>query len=120
MRKDKEKIKRRDRRRVRIRRRVTGTPSRPRLSVYRSLQHVYAQIIDDLDGRTLVSASSREKALSLEKTGNAAAAAAVGKTIAERAKAAGVNQVVFDRGGFKYHGRIKAMADAARKGGLEF
>ena len=120
MRKEKAKVNRRDRRRVRIRRRVTGTPSRPRLSVYRSLQPVYAQIIDDLDGRTLVSASSREKELSLDKTGNAAAAAAVGKTIAERAKAAGVSQVVFDRGGFKYHGRIKAMADAARKGGLEF
>lgn len=120
MRKDKAKTIRRNRRRVRIRRRVMGTPDRPRLSVYRSLQHVYAQIIDDLKGQTLVAASSREKELALGKTGNTAAAAAVGTKIAERARAAGVTRVVFDRAGFKYHGRVKAMADAARKGGLEF
>lgn len=120
MRKEKAKAKRSERRRIRVRRKVTGTPERPRLSVYRSLQHVYAQVIDDLDGRTLVSASSREKALGLEKPGNAAAAAVVGEAIAKRAKDAGIGKVVFDRGPFRYHGRIKAMADAARKAGLEF
>lgn len=108
---------RRSRRRIQIRRRVLGTPARPRLSVYRSLNHMYAQLIDDLGGRTLVSASTREAS---GATGNSAAAAGVGGRLAEKAKAAGLTEVVFDRGGFKYHGRVKALAEAARKGGLKF
>jgi large subunit ribosomal protein L18 len=112
------------RRRVhaRVRTRVTGTPERPRLCVYRSLGHIYAQIIDDRSGRTLVSASSvdKESKKNLKGGGNIASAKAVGKFIAERAKAAGVAKVVFDRGGYKYHGRVKALADAAREAGLQF
>ncbi len=112
------------RRRVhaRVRTRVTGTPERPRLCVYRSLGHIYAQIIDDRSRRTLVSASSvdKESKKNLKGGGNIASAKAVGKFIAERAKAAGVAKVVFDRGGYKYHGRVKALADAAREAGLQF
>lgn len=111
---------RRGRRRRGIRKRVIGEPGRPRLNVYRSNNHIYAQVIDDMAGHTLAHASSAESALGLEKTGNALAAEAVGKTIAERAKSAGVERVIFDRGGFRYHGRVRALADAARKGGLEF
>lgn len=111
---------RRARRRIGIRKRVSGTHERPRMAVYKSLNHMYVQVIDDLDGRTLAAASTRDKDLSAEKTGNVAAAAAVGARVAERAKAAGVTCVVFDRGGFRFHGRIKALADAARKAGLEF
>jgi large subunit ribosomal protein L18 len=120
MNKNKHKQARRQRRRIGIRKRIIGTPERPRLSVYRSLNHVYVQIIDDMDGKTLASASSAEKDLQLSGTGNVGAATAVGKKIAERAKAAGVSSVVFDRGGFRYHGRVKALADAAREGGLQF
>jgi len=116
----KQKQVRRSRRRTGIRKRVIGTPDRPRLCIYRSLNHVYAQVIDDLAGRTLASASTRDKGFGVSGTGNVPAAEAVGKTIAERAKAAGVKAVAFDRGGFRYHGRVKALADAARKGGLEF
>ena len=112
------------RRRVhaRVRTRVTGTPERPRLCVYRSLGHIYAQIIDDRSGRTLVSASSVDKTTkqNLKGGGNIASAKAIGKNIADRAKAAGVVKVVFDRGGYKYHGRVKALADAAREAGLQF
>ncbi len=112
------------RRRVhaRVRTRVVGTPERPRLAVYRSLDHIYAQIIDDRDGRTVASASSvdKETKKNLKGGGNVASAKAVGKIIAERAKAAGVSKVVFDRGGYKYHGRVKALADAAREAGLQF
>ncbi len=112
------------RRRVhsRVRQRVTGTPERPRLCVYRSLGHIYAQIIDDRSGRTLVSASSvdKESKKNLKGGGNIASAKAVGKSIADRAKEAGVSKVVFDRGGYKYHGRVKALADAAREAGLQF
>jgi len=115
----KEKAKRRARRRVGIRKRIIGTPERPRLSVYRSLNHIYAQIVDDIAGHTLASASTRDKDAKASSTGNVEAAKAVGKTLAERAKQAGVEKVVFDRGGFRYHGRIKALADAAREGGLE-
>ena len=106
----------------RVRTRVTGTPERPRLCVYRSLGHIYAQIIDDRSGRTLVSASSvdKESKKNLKGGGNIASAKAVGKFIADRAKAAGVAKVVFDRGGYKYHGRVKALADAAREAGLQF
>jgi len=112
------------RRRVhaRVRTRVTGTPERPRLCVYRSLGHIYGQIIDDRSGRTLVAASSidKETKKNLKGGGNIASAKAVGKIIADRAKAAGVVKVVFDRGGYKYHGRVKALADAAREAGLQF
>jgi large subunit ribosomal protein L18 len=112
------------RRRVhaRVRTRVSGTPERPRLCVYRSLGHIYAQIIDDRSGRTLVSASSvdKETKKNLQGGGNIASAKAIGKNVAERAKAAGVVKVVFDRGGYKYHGRVKALADAAREAGLQF
>lgn len=111
---------RRSRRRVRIRRSITGVTLRPRLAIYKSLNHIYAQIINDLEGKTLVSCSTNDKDVQLEKTGNAAAAMAVGQKLAEKAKAAGVQKVVFDRSGFKFHGRVKALADAARKGGLEF
>jgi large subunit ribosomal protein L18 len=106
----------------RVRRRVVGTTSRPRLCVYRSLGHIYAQVIDDQGGRTLVSASSLDKQTrGLTKGGgNVAAAKVVGKAIAERARAAGIQQVVFDRGGYKYHGRIEALANAAREAGLNF
>ncbi|VAX41301.1 LSU ribosomal protein L18p (L5e) [hydrothermal vent metagenome] len=116
----KQKQVRRSRRRTGIRKRVIGTPERPRLSVYRSLNHVYAQVVDDLAGCTLAAASTRDKGFSVDSTGNVAAAEAVGKVIAERATAAGIKTVAFDRGGFRYHGRVKALGDAARKGGLEF
>ncbi len=107
---------------ARVRTRVSGTPERPRLSVYRSVGHIYAQVIDDRSSRTLVSASSIDKEVKkgLKGGGNIASAKAVGKIIADRAKAAGVSKVVFDRGGYKYHGRVKALADAAREAGLQF
>jgi len=120
MNKNRLKGTRRRRRRWGIRKKVFGTAERPRVSVYRSLNHVYAQVINDLEGRTITSASTRDKDLALDRTGNVDAAKAVGTKLAERAKAAGVSSVVFDRGGFKYHGRVKALADAAREGGLEF
>jgi len=112
------------RRRVhaRVRTRLAGTPERPRLNVYRSVSHIYVQVIDDRGGRTIASASSvdKETKKNLKGGGNIASAKAVGKIIADRAKAAGVTQVVFDRGGYKYHGRVKALADAAREAGLKF
>jgi len=106
----------------RVRMKVSGTTDRPRLSVYRSVGHIYTQVIDDHTGRTLVSASSVDKEVKkgLKGGGNIAAAKNVGKIIAERAKAVGVSKVVFDRGGYKYHGRVKALADAAREAGLQF
>ena len=106
----------------RVRLTVSGTAERPRLCVYRSLEHIYAQVIDDRAGRTLVSASTADKDTkkNLKGGGNVAAAKVVGKAIADRAKAAGVSKVVFDRGGYKYHGRVKALADAAREAGLQF
>jgi large subunit ribosomal protein L18 len=105
----------------RIRKKLQGTSERPRLNVYRSLSHIYVQVIDDLNGKTLVSASSAEGKQSERRTGgNVAAAKSVGKAIAERAKAKGIKKVVFDRGGYIYHGRVKALADAAREGGLQF
>ena len=106
----------------RVRNKVEGTPERPRLCVYRSLGHIYAQVIDDRSGKTLVSASSLdgETKKNLKGGGNIAAAKVIGKTVAERAKAAGVSKVVFDRGGYMYHGRVKALADAAREAGLQF
>ena len=110
------------RRKARVRRRLKSTANaRPRLSVHRSSAHIYAQVIDDTKGVTLAAASTLEKALGGLKTGaNKAAAAAIGKLVAERAIKAGVSEVVFDRGGFLFHGRIKALADAAREGGLKF
>jgi len=114
----------RKRRHTRVRRKVSGTPERPRLAVNRSLRHITAQVIDDATGRTLVSASTADHelrdALSGKGGGNVSAAEAVGRLVATRAKAAGVSRVVFDRGGFKYHGRVAALADAARSEGLEF
>lgn len=99
---------------------LRGTPARPRLCVYRSLQHIYAQVIDDLAGRTVASASTRDTDLGGDKPGNSKAAARVGTAVAERAAKAGCAAVVFDRNGFRYHGRVKALADAARSGGLKF
>ena len=105
----------------RIRKKLQGTAARPRLNVYRSLNHIYVQVIDDITGKTLVSASSAEGKKEGRRTGgNVAAAKDVGKAIAERAKAKGVTKVVFDRGGYIYHGRVKALADAAREAGLQF
>jgi len=123
------KIKTKDDRRVRIhlrqRKRISGTKERPRLSVFRSVTHMYAQVIDDMSGQTLVSASSVEPKLkaSFDKKvsgGNLKGAEAIGKAIAERSIEKGIKRVVFDRSGFLYHGRIRAVADAARKAGLEF
>ena len=103
---------------TRIRERIQGTSERPRLNVYRSLNHIYAQVIDDSKGRTLVSASPI--ADKIKTGGNLAAAKEVGKLVAERAKEKGITKVVYDRGGYLYHGRVKALADAAREAGLEF
>jgi large subunit ribosomal protein L18 len=103
----------------RIRRKLSGTAERPRLAVFRSVAHIYAQVIDDAQGQTLVSASSVDKT-GKAKGGNVAAAKAIGKLVAERAKEKGIKSVVFDRGGYQYHGRVKALADAAREAGLEF
>jgi large subunit ribosomal protein L18 len=103
---------------ARIREKMAGTGERPRLNVYRSLNHIYAQVVDDAKGETLVSASTL--ALKLKTGGNIAAAKEIGKALAERAVEKGIKRVVFDRGGYLYHGRIKALADAAREAGLEF
>ncbi|MEX0776212.1 MAG: 50S ribosomal protein L18 [Phycisphaeraceae bacterium] len=109
---------RRGRRKAGLRKRIFGTTKRPRLTVYRSLNHIYAQVVDDVAGKTLVSAGS--DAIELPTGGNVHAAKEVGKALAQRAKAAGIDQVAFDRNGFRYHGRLKALADAAREGGLKF
>ena len=110
----------RRKRHERIRLRMAGTDVRPRLAVFRSLNHIYAQVIDDASGKTLVAASTLEKDLRGGKSTKSEEAAKVGKLVAERAKAAGVERVVFDRAGFRYHGRIKSLADAAREAGLDF
>jgi large subunit ribosomal protein L18 len=102
----------------RIRKKVSGTGNRPRLAIYRSLNHIYAQVIDDVSGKTIVSASTREKDLTGKTGGDIEAATRIGKAIAERAIQAGISSVVFDRGGYVYHGRVKALADAARSAGL--
>ena len=102
----------------RIRKKVSGTTARPRLAVYRSLNHIYAQVIDDEQGTTLATASTTEKALAGTTGGNVEAAQRIGKAIAERAIAAGISTVVFDRGGYVYHGRVKALIDASREAGL--
>jgi large subunit ribosomal protein L18 len=117
----KDKQEARLRRHHRVRKKVMGTAERPRLAVFRSNKHISAQVIDDVAGRTLVSASTVEPTLrGAGGTGNKSAAASVGRLVAERARAAGVTAVVFDRGGFRYHGRVAAVAEAAREAGLEF
>ncbi|MBL0343291.1 MAG: 50S ribosomal protein L18 [Bacteroidetes bacterium] len=114
------KVIRRKSIRKRIRRIVTGTASRPRLSVFRSNKQIYAQLIDDVNGQTLVAASSRESILGDEKNNKVAEASLVGKVLGERAVAAGLTEVVFDRGGYLYHGRVKSLAEGARNAGLKF
>jgi large subunit ribosomal protein L18 len=114
-----EKNKIRKRIHKRIRRKFSGTAERPRLAVFRSVAHIYAQVIDDGEGKTLVAASSVDKGAKTNG-GNVAAAKVIGKLVAERAREKGIKQVVFDRGGYQYHGRVKALAEAARAAGLEF
>ena len=120
--KAREKRLARQRRHTRVRKQVFGTAARPRLSVFRSLKHIHAQVIDDTSGHTLAAASTLDAAIrpKLDGKDKMGQAGIVGDLIAERARAAGITQVVFDRGGYLYHGRVKALADAARKGGLEF
>ncbi|EGL81999.1 ribosomal protein L18 [Caldalkalibacillus thermarum TA2.A1] len=117
-----DKNKARKKRHARVRRKVFGTPECPRLNVFRSTKHIYAQLIDDMEGRTLVSASTLDKELrdKIEYGGNIEAAQQVGALLAKRAIEKGYKKVVFDRGGYLYHGRVKALADAAREGGLQF
>jgi large subunit ribosomal protein L18 len=114
--KPRTRAEQRHRRHLRVRKRVEGTPERPRLVIYRSLKHIYAQVVDDTTGRTLAAASD----LAIGEGKKAARAAEVGKMIAAKAKDAGVTSVTFDRGGYRYHGRVRAVADGAREGGLEF
>ena len=121
----KTKEDRRDRIKFRIRKRMRGTSERPRLTVFRSVSHIYVQVVDDLSGKTLASASSVEPTVKAKLTGetrggNRKGAELIGKTIAERLKEKGITRVVFDRNGFRYHGRVRAVADAARQAGLEF
>ena len=111
---------RRYRRHLRVRKKVTGTPERPRLVVFRSIKHVYAQLVDDDKGATLLGVSDDSEGLVLDGKGKVARAKATGKLLAARAKAAGIGKVVFDRAGYRFHGRVKAVADGAREGGLEF
>jgi large subunit ribosomal protein L18 len=121
--KAKPRLKGRKRRHMRIRRKVTGTAERPRLTVFRSLNHIYAQLVDDLAGRTILTVSSRDKDLAASvgaTKGKVAASKAVGKQLAVKAKEQGIERVCFDRGGYLYHGRVKAIADGAREGGLNF
>jgi large subunit ribosomal protein L18 len=115
-----KKTELRKRRHYRVRKKVVGTAERPRLAVFRSARHISAQVIDDKVGHTLAAAATVEADLRSGSTGNRDAAAKVGALVAERAKAAGITKVVFDRGGFQYHGRVAALADAARNAGLEF
>ncbi len=117
-----DKRQRRRRRHRSLRKKLFGTPERPRLCVYRSLKHIYAQVIDDLGGRTLVAASSRSPEVrdACQEQPKTAAATLVGQEVARRAREAGIEKVTFDRGGYRYHGRVKALADAAREGGLQF
>ena len=110
----------RHKRHTRLRLRVSGSTARPRLAIFRSLNHIYAQVIDDTTGRTLAAASSLEPDMRSSKGGKSTDAAVVGRLVAERARAAGIGQVVFDRAGFRYHGRVKSLAEAAREAGLDF
>jgi len=114
-----QKVESRKRRHNRVRKKVRGTAERPRLSVFRSSRHVYAQLIDDVNGRTIAAASTMEPDVRSGTTGNVDAAKAVGQRVGDRAKTAGITQVVFDRGGFRYHGRVAAVAEGAREAGLE-
>lgn len=111
---------RRRRRHLRVRQQVAGTAERPRLVVYRSLKHIYAQIVDDDRGVALLGAADNSEGIAIEGAGKIGRAQAVGKLLAEKAKAAGISKVVFDRAGYQYHGRVKAVAEGAREGGLEF
>lgn len=115
-----KKVYRRKRIKMRIRKTVNGTSDRPRMTIFRSNKQIYVQLIDDLNGKTIVSASSREKALEDSKVNKMEQAQKVGNLVAEKAKSAGVSTVVFDRNGYLYHGRVKSLAEAARKGGLKF
>jgi len=110
----------RKKRHARVRSKLSGTAARPRLNVFRSNKHIYAQLVDDVQGVTLASASTLDKEISLDSTGNADAATKVGELVAKRAVEKGIKSVVFDRGGYLYHGRIQALANAARENGLEF
>jgi len=114
------KIVRRRKLRYRIRKKISGSPESPRLSVFRSNDQIYAQLIDDINGKTIAAASSADKELKKTKGNKTEKAKVVGKLIGEKAKKAGINKVVFDRGGYLYHGRVKALADAAREAGLKF
>lgn len=116
----KKKLNRRSKIKFRVRKRLSGTLEKPRLSVFRSNKAIYAQVIDDLAGRTLAAASSSVKDIGEQKVTKTEAAKLVGKVVAERAKEAGIEQVVFDRNGYLYHGRVKSLADGAREGGLKF
>ncbi len=118
----KDKRAKRVRRHLRVRRKVNGTSDRPRLCVFRSLKHIHAQVIDDASGETIVSVSTSEPFFreQNQKGGNTAAASMAGKILAQRARDKGISKVVFDRGGYLYHGRVKALAEAAREGGLDF
>ncbi len=118
--KPRTRVERRARRHLRVRKRVNGTADRPRLVVFRSLKHIYAQLVDDDQGKTLVAASDRSKDLVRERPGKVGSAHAVGKLLGERGKAAGVTRIVFDRAGYLYHGRVRAVAEGARAAGLEF
>ncbi|MBT3278865.1 MAG: 50S ribosomal protein L18 [Phycisphaerales bacterium] len=116
-----KKIEQRIRRKKHVRKKVAGTPVRPRLTVFRSNKNIYAQLIDDVAGKTICTASTQDEAISIEgSAGNAAAAATVGTALAGKALEQGIKQVVFDRNGYAYHGRVRELAEAARKGGLEF
>ena len=116
----KTREERRYRRHLRVRKKVSGTPERPRLVIYRSIKHIYAQLVDDDKGTVLMGVADRSEGIALEGAGKVARAKATGKLLASKAKAAGIAKVVFDRAGFRYHGRVKAVADGAREGGLEF
>ncbi len=114
------KLQRRHRIKLRIRKNLAGTPERPRMSVYRSNKQIYAQLVDDVTGKTILSASSREKEIAGQKVTKIEQAKLVGKNIADKAKDKGIDNVVFDRNGYLYHGRVKSLADAARENGLKF
>lgn len=116
----KTREERRYRRHLRVRKKVTGSAERPRLVVFRSIKHIYAQLVDDHRGATILGVSDGSAGLALEGKGKVAKAKAAGKLLAEKAKAAGFTKVTFDRGGYRYHGRVQAVADGAREGGLEF
>ena len=120
IRKPKSKRELRDRRHLRVRKRISGTPERPRLVVFRSSKHIYAQLVDDVARRTVAAVSDLTRDLPTAGTGKTARSRAVGLLLAERAKGHGITRVVFDRGGYRYHGRVKAVAEGARQGGLEF